>query len=284
MATVLLFVASLWSIAASLTVEVPECEPPDAPQFGGYGPRQDYYLAGDVIHYYCDTDFHIGGNFYRRCEDTGDWIGNTPVCDEPQNFSSVNQTSTADPEDQNGADRAVDGMRGTCSHTKGGKGVEWIAMLEKPGQLFRVMTFLPKVDVAYEVFMIRRNGQELSCGSKVGTIDYLNWEFHNCPGPNNIDIVGVKIKSLSDMPLRLCEVVAHVLTSPTCDDPHVRIDNGRLLLTRKSATLVCDTGYTRSSDARLDCVRTGVWNRKSLYCLERQWETGNTGIESNHNP
>ncbi|GBN27613.1 hypothetical protein AVEN_151138-1 [Araneus ventricosus] len=61
-------------------VAVPECEPPDYPQSGGYGPRQDVYLAGDVIHYYCDTDTYIGGNFYRRCEDTGDWIGNTPVC------------------------------------------------------------------------------------------------------------------------------------------------------------------------------------------------------------
>ncbi|GFS61694.1 uncharacterized protein TNIN_409051 [Trichonephila inaurata madagascariensis] len=266
------------------TIELPECEPPDYPEWGGYGPRQDFYVAGDVIHYYCDTDTVMGGNFYRRCEDTGDWIGNTPVCDSPSRFAGVNQTTTAEPEEDNGADRAVDNLRSSCTSTNGEAGNSWVGILETPGQLFRVMIFLPKVNVAYEVSMIKRNGAELSCGSKVGFIDNLNWEFHNCPEPNNTDVIGIRIRSLSSVPLQLCEVVAHTLTTPTCIDPHVRIENGRLQLNRKTASLVCDTGYSRSPANRLECVRTGVWNRKSLYCLERQWEVGNSEPISNQDP
>ncbi|KAG8179343.1 hypothetical protein JTE90_007616 [Oedothorax gibbosus] len=260
-------VSSEWDIVVSMTIELPECKPPDTPQWGGYGPRESFYFPGDVIHYYCDTDFHIGGNYYRRCEDTGDWIGNTPVCDAPQPFLLVNQSSTADPADQNGADQATDGSRTSCSHTKGGGSESWIGMLQNPGNLFRVMIYLPKMDVAYEVFKIKKDGTEISCGKKVGKVEYLNWEFHNCPsGPNAFNAVGVKIKSLSNEPLRFCEVVAHVLTNPTCVAPHVPIDNGHLEVNRKSANLVCDPEYTPGPDTSLTCVRTGVWNRKRLYC------------------
>ncbi|GIX75648.1 uncharacterized protein CEXT_387771, partial [Caerostris extrusa] len=259
--------ACLSGIAVSSTIELPECEPPDFPQWGGYGPRQDFYVAGDVIHYYCDTDTYIGGNFYRRCEDTGDWIGDTPVCDQPSRFSVVNQTTTADPDDENDANKAVDALRGTCTSTREGPGNYWMGILETPGLLFRVMIFLPKVNVAYEVRMIKQNGDEYSCGSKVGFVDHLNWEFHNCPEPNNTDVIGVKIISLNSTPLQLCEVVVNTLTFPTCVDPHVRIENGRLQLNRKSASLVCDAGFTRSPANRLECIRTGVWNRKSLYCI-----------------
>lgn len=57
-----------------------QCHSPDIPVWGGYGPQQEYYLPGDVIHYYCDADTYMGGHFYRKCDDNGDWIGNTPVC------------------------------------------------------------------------------------------------------------------------------------------------------------------------------------------------------------
>ncbi|CAL1283708.1 unnamed protein product [Larinioides sclopetarius] len=280
-------------VVISGNIEVPECEPPDYPQWGGYGPRQDVYLAGDVIHYYCDTDTYIGGNFYRRCEDTGDWIGHTPVCDPPSRFSFVNQTTTADPAGMNDAEKAADALRDSCTSTKEGPDNYWMGMLTTPGQLFRVMIFLPKVNVAYEVLMLKQNGQEISCGKKEGFVDNLNWEFHNCPEPNNTDVIGVKIRSLSAEPLKLCEVVAHTLTFPTCMDPHVRIENGRLQLNRKAAILNCDAGYTRSPSTRIECVRTGIWNRKNLYCMdiksicqseERQWETGNNDGISDTDP
>ncbi|KFM67428.1 hypothetical protein X975_05858, partial [Stegodyphus mimosarum] len=264
------------SIVISSSIELLECEPPNYPQWGGYGPRQDFYIPGDVIHYYCDTDTHIGGNFYRVCEDTGDWSGDTPVCDAPATFPSVNQTSTVEPVEENAAENAVDGLRTTCSSTRAEQGSSWIGILENPGQLIRVMIFLPKVDVSYEVFMIKANGDEMSCGSKTAKIDRYKWEFHNCPEPHNTGVVGVKIKSMSAAPLQLCEVAPYVLTDPTCVDPHVPIENGRLQLNRKFASLVCDAGYTRSPATRLECVRTGVWNRKTLYCLERQWEVENS--------
>ncbi|GFT66807.1 uncharacterized protein NPIL_205851 [Nephila pilipes] len=186
----------------------------------------------------------------------------------PSPFSRVNQTTTAEDEEDNSADRATDNLRSSCTSTKEGSGNSWVGILATPGQLFRVMIFLPKVEVAYEVLMIKRDGQELSCGSKTGFVDNLNWEFHNCPEPHNTDVIGVRIRSQSSLPLQLCEVVAHTLTFPTCIDPHVRIENGRLQLNRKTASLVCDTGYSRSPANRLECVRTGVWNKKSLYCLD----------------
>ncbi|XP_054724081.1 uncharacterized protein LOC129234190 isoform X2 [Uloborus diversus] len=260
-------------------VGVPECNPPDFPQWGNYGPRQDFYVPGDVIHYYCDTETYIGGNFYRRCEDTGDWTGDTPVCDTPTKFSSTSQDDAA----EGTADRAVDGLRSTCT----GEGSSWCGTFTTPGELFRVMLFLPKVEVTYEVFMVKTNGTELSCGTKRGRIERLDWEFHNCPGPHNRDIVGIKIKALDSVPLKICEVQAYVLTSPTCTDPHLIVENGRFQLSRKHASLVCDTGYTRSPTARVDCVRDGVWNRKNLYCLERQWELDQNeggGSERNREP
>ncbi|GBM54414.1 hypothetical protein AVEN_216274-1, partial [Araneus ventricosus] len=60
--------------------------------------------------------------------------------------------------------------------------------------------------------MLKQNGQEISCGKKEGFVDNLNWEFHNCPEPNNTDVIGIKIRSLNSEPLKLCEVVAHTLT------------------------------------------------------------------------
>lgn len=270
-------------LAAS--IDVPECNPPDYPMFGGYGPRQDYYVVGDVIHYYCDVDTYIGGNWQRRCEDNGDWSGDTPVCDSPTEFLSVNQTTTTFPQDENAAELVTDGLRSTCSSTLGQSGDYWMGIFKDPGELIRVMVFVPRADVSYEVILVRRNGDELSCGTRIDKNDRLFWAFHNCPGPNNTNAVGVKIKSLSQVPLQICEIAAHVLTEPTCTDPHLHIDNGRVQLTRKFASLVCDPGYTRSPNARVECVRTGVWNRKSLYCLERDWEV-KVGVQGSpeHDP
>jgi len=274
-------VACCAHFATAKTIELPECDPPDYPQWGGYGPRQEFYVVGDIIHYYCDTDTYIGGNFYRRCEDTGDWLGDTPVCDSPTEFSLVNQTSTANPENENVADLVTDGLRSTCSSTLEGTGAYWMGILSTPGELIRVMLFMPRVHVAYDVLLLKKNGHELSCGTRIANNDRLGWEFHNCPGPNNTDAIGIKIKSLSSDPLQICEIAAHVLTPPTCVDPHLHIDNGRVQLTRKTASLVCEYGYTRSPLSRIECVRNGVWNRKSLYCLEKQWEVGG-GKESNN--
>ncbi|GFT66818.1 uncharacterized protein NPIL_205891 [Nephila pilipes] len=264
----ILVAACSCGIATSGTIELPECPPPDYPEWGGYGPRQEYYVPGDVIHYYCDVDTYIGGNFYRRCEDTGDWTGDTPVCDPPSPFLGVNQTSTAEDEEDNSANLAVDNLRSTCISTKNGPGNSWMGILATPGQLIRVMIYLPKVEVAYEVLMIKKNGQEFSCGSKAGFVDNLNWEFHNCPEPHNTDVIGIRIRSQSSLPLQLCEVVAHTLTYPTCVDPHVKIEYGRLQLSRKTASLECYTGYSRGPATGLECVRTGVWNRKNLVCVE----------------
>ncbi|XP_015926553.1 uncharacterized protein [Parasteatoda tepidariorum] len=261
-------------IAACGTIEVPECNPPDYPAGGGYGPRQDYYMTGDIIHYYCDSHSHIGGNFYRRCEDNGDWIGDTPVCDFPMDMPLVNQTSTAEPKEENDALFASDGDRATCSSTAAGHGEYWMGTFKEPGELIRIMAFIPRGEVAYDVILVKSDGQELSCGQRRDKNARLEWSYHNCPGPNNRDAVGVKIKSLSSNPLKICEITAHVLTSPTCVDPHLHILDGRIELTRKRAVLVCNAGFTRSRENKVECVRDGVWKRKRLICLEEGWDGG----------
>jgi len=250
-------------------VDLLECSPPDFPANGGYGPRQDLYVPGDTIHYYCDVDIpgsFIGGNYLRVCEDTGAWSGNAPVCDAPTKFSSVRQSSTATDGE---ASLASDRQRITCSSTQGGQREEWIGTFERPGELIRVMLFLPKGAVSYEVILVK-GSEEIVCGSKTANIDRHEWTFQNCPGPNNVGATGVKIRSLTNDPLRICEVAAHVLTSPKCTDPHVIVDSGRLMLTRHTATLVCDPGYMPGRERKLQCVREGQWNRKLLYCLPRE--------------
>ncbi|XP_015926529.1 uncharacterized protein [Parasteatoda tepidariorum] len=265
------FIICFVGFIASLTVELPECDPPAFPSRGGYGPIQEYYVVGDSIHYFCENDAYIGGNYYRRCEDNGDWTGDTPVCDGSTNIQLVNQTTTAQPEVDNNASLALDGIRSTCSLTDGGHDQYWMAIFKDPGELIRVMVFMPQGEVAYEVLLLKNDGSVLSCGSKRDANGRLGWEFHNCPGPNNRDAIGVKIVSLSPKPLEICEIAAHVLISPTCVDPHLHVDDGQIQLTRQTASLVCNKGFTRSPVSKIECVRDGVWNRKRLYCLERQW-------------
>ncbi|XP_042896799.2 uncharacterized protein [Parasteatoda tepidariorum] len=263
-------------LTASFTIEVPKCSPPDFPMWGGYGPIQSDYDVGDSIHYFCNTDTYIGGNYYRRCEDSGEWSGDTPVCDEVASITFVNQTSTAEPEEENDADLATDEDRTTCTSTAAGQRQYWMGIFKDPGELIRVMVFMPRGDVSYEVLLLKRNGSVLSCGEKRGRNGHLGWEFHNCPGPHNKDAMGIKIISLSPKPLQICEIAAHVMTSPTCVDPHLRIDDGLIQLTRKTASLRCKPGYTESSATRLECVRNGVWNKKSLFCIPPPWEAVET--------
>ena len=59
---------------------VVECEQPNFPLYGGYGPRKLHYYQGDVIYYFCDVDTHIAGNFIRRCLHNGEWSGELPMC------------------------------------------------------------------------------------------------------------------------------------------------------------------------------------------------------------
>nr|XP_042896800.1 uncharacterized protein LOC107444244 [Parasteatoda tepidariorum] len=152
-----------------------------------------------------------------------------------------------------------------------------MGMFKDPGELIRIMIFMPQGEVAYEVLLLRKNGSEISCGIQTDSITRLGWAYHVCPCRNNRDAIGVKIKSLSSKPLQICEIKAFVLTSPICVDPHLYIEYGRLQLTRKTATLFCDSGHTPSAASRVECVRDGIWNIKSLYCLENQWDAREPG-------
>lgn len=42
--------------------------------------------------------------------------------------------------------------------------------------------------------------------------DRFDWIIQNCPGPNNLGATGLKIRSLTNDPLKICEIQAHVLT------------------------------------------------------------------------
>lgn len=260
----------LWSIAGAVQIQLLKCDPPDLPVWGGYNPQQSEYLPGDAVHYYCDVDTFIGGSWKRVCEDTGKWTHDTPVCDSPAAFISTEQTSDADPDSTSRL--AVDGLRTTCSATKRGNSETWYGNFTQPGQLIRVMIFLPKGFVSYEVVLVKENGEEVVCDSSTRSVERYEWFYHNCPEPHNVGAAGLKIKSLINNPLKICEIAAYVLTSPKCVDPRVHIENGRLRLSRTTATLVCDRHYTRSPDSKLECVSDGVWNRKNLFCEERQWE------------
>lgn len=274
-----------WHFGLSSTIALEECRPPDFPDFGDYGPKHKSYRPGDVIHYFCNPDYYIGGNYRRVCVDSGEWSGDTPVCDGAAIFTEFEQTTTADPQDANDARRAIDGDRGTCSKTQSERnGAEWNAIFRDfAREVIRFMVFLPKGQASYEVSIIKADGTEVSCGKNRNNIVINDWVFHNCPQPNNTGAIAVKVKSLNRRPLEICEVVVHTLTDPTCVDPHFQIDNGRLKLSRKTATLVCDEGYARDGPLKLDCIRTGVWSRRNLYCKEKDFETEEaTRVSSNN--
>lgn len=209
--------------------------------------------------------------------DSGEWSGDTPLCDGAAVISEYGQSSTAQPDSTNDASRAIDGDRETCSKTLGEtNGAEWTAILQDVArEIIRFMLYLPKGPVSYEVFFLRRDGSEVSCGRSKDAIVINDWTFHNCLQPNNTGAVAVKVKSLTDEPLEICEVMVHTLTDPTCVDPHFNVANGRLRLTRKTAYLVCNKGFTKNdkSSEKLDCIRTGVWSRRNLRC-----EKANFGV------
>ncbi|XP_015926542.1 uncharacterized protein [Parasteatoda tepidariorum] len=259
---------------ASLTIVAPECNPPDFPAGGGYGPIQEYYVVGDVIYYYCETTSYIGGNFFRRCEDDGDWIGDTPVCDFPAEMSITNQSSTEEPKEENEALLASDGDQTTCSSTTPGRDSYWMGMFQEPGELIRIMIFMPQGEIAYKVVLLKSNGITHNCGSERDSNSPIGWKIHNCPSPENRNTIGIQIKSLSSKPLHICEVRAYLLTTPTCVDPHLHINYGRIQLTRKTAELVCEKGFIRSPDELMTCIRGNVWNEKNLYCQEQLYDLG----------
>lgn len=264
------------SLTHAADIELLDCGPPDIPKWGGYGPRHNSYTPGDVVHYYCDIGTHISGNFYRKCEDTGDWSGDTPVCDGASKFSYTNQSSSVPNGD---ARNAVDGLRTTCTSTEGGQKQEWLGIFTTPGELIRVMLFFPIGQVSFEIVHVKKNGDEVVCGSHTAYLDRYEWTDHNCVGPNNRDVAGVKIRSLTNDPLQICEIEAHVLTSPKCIDPHLRVEDGRLRLDRHKATLMCNSGFRPGRERSVECIRESVWNRKILYCLERQSDPDETDTE-----
>lgn len=57
--------------------------------------------------------------------------------------------------------------------------------------------------------------------------------------------------------------------APNCEDPDVDIENGRILLSRKKASLVCDKGYVKGDEETLECNSDGKWSNKTLYCRSK---------------
>ena len=64
------------------------------------------------------------------------------ILDAASSYRTTSQSSDID--DNSGSDKAVDGIHSTYSETIGGERDEWTGTFEKPGQLIRVMLFLPK--------------------------------------------------------------------------------------------------------------------------------------------
>lgn len=74
-------VAAVQVVSATYTY-YPPCDPPQSPEYGGYGPMKSKYHIGSKIKYYCNNGYKRDGATWTVCQynETSYWTHPPPVC------------------------------------------------------------------------------------------------------------------------------------------------------------------------------------------------------------